>query len=268
MTLLQSVLLGLLQGLTEFIPVSSTGHLVLAEHLFNVNYNPKEMLSYDIVLHAGSLLALLIYFSTTWKKLIIAVFTYVSPHRNQEDKNLLNTLILATIPAIIVAVIFDDYIETYFRNPLIVTSLMGLTGIVFLFAERYPKEKTKDKVSIKEGIAIGVIQAIALLPGVSRSGTTMSAGMFNGVKRHVSAEFSFLLGTVAIFAATAYTSLGLFDSKFSIPLPFLIVGFITSFLSSLATIHFLLKFLKKYSLRIFSLYLVLISLLGFFLFYR
>ncbi len=264
MTFLNALFLGLLQGITEFLPISSSGHLVLAEHFLNISLDESIMLSFDVILHAGTLLALILYFWKTWEKLILSFFTYFSNKTNKEDKTLLNILVIGTIPIIIVAPFTKDILENYLRNPLFVISFMGIVGVIFLLAEKFSPKTKSEKVSFKQGVIIGIFQVLALIPGVSRSGTTIATGMFQGVERHKSAEFSFLLGTIAILAATVYVSFDIFSSEaITLPLSQTLVGFFSSFISSILCVHFLLKFLKKHSLRVFAFYLIGISLLGF-----
>jgi len=133
--------------------------------------------------------------------------------------------------------------------------------------EKFPKNKNAEKINLTQGLLVGLAQVLALIPGISRSGMTISAGMFQGIKRHKAAEFSFLLGTVAIFAATSYVSMDICkSSSFDLPINLLISGFISSFVTSFVCIHFLLKFLKKHTLHVFSIYLIIISALGFYFF--
>ncbi|MBT4936656.1 undecaprenyl-diphosphatase UppP [Candidatus Peregrinibacteria bacterium] len=263
MTPLDALLLGVLQGLTEFLPVSSSGHLVLAENLLNIHFSKETLNAFDVILHAGTLAALLLYFRKTWKRLILSFFTYFSDNTKKEDKLLIHILILGTIPVVLAGLFFKDFIDEFFRDPKRVLMCMGFIGILFLFAEKFPKEKLKKKIGLKEGLIIGLFQALALIPGVSRSGTTISIAMFQGIPRHKAAEFSFLLGTPALAAATSYISFQIFNGTLTPPsLPLILVGFLSSFFVSILCVHYLLKFLKKYSLRVFSFYLISISVIG------
>ncbi len=262
MTILQSLLLWILQGLTEFLPVSSSGHLVLAEKLFKITLDENVMLSFDVILHAGTLLALLLYFSKTWKTLIKTFFCFFSNNTQKEDKDFLKTLILATIPIIIAWLLLKDVIEEYFRDPKYIFVFMGIIWVVMFFAEKIRKFSPDKKIWIKEGIIVWLFQCIALLPWVSRSGTTISTAMFQGVKRDKAAEFSFLLWTVALTAATCYIGLKIFMSWNFLPINLVATGFIASFVSSLICVHFLLKFLKNHTLIVFSIYLIVISTVG------
>ncbi|PCI25640.1 UDP-diphosphatase [Candidatus Peregrinibacteria bacterium] len=265
MTYIQALLLGMVQGLTEFLPVSSSGHLVLAEHFLGINIPSDILQSFDITLHAGTLLALLIYFHVRWKKLFQTLFGYFSNKTKQEDKQLLHMLVLGTLPVVIIGLSFKDVIEETLRTPVAVFIAMGVVAVVLFLAEKIPVIKKHKTVSLKQGMIIGLFQAIALIPGISRSGTTIAVAMFQGIKREVAAEFSFLLGTVAIAGATVYTALKVMMGTVGVlPVGIMLTGFMSSFVVSLICVHGLLQFLKKYSLRVFSMYLIILSLTGLF----
>jgi undecaprenyl-diphosphatase len=265
MTYFDAFFLGILQGLTEFLPVSSSGHLVLAEHFLNIHFSKETLQAFDVILHAGTLSALFIYFSSTWKKLIISFFSYTSLPKESPEKTLIHILVLATIPIIFAGLFLKDFIDSTFRNIESIFIFMGIIGVTFLFAEKFPAQKTKKTVGLKEGIIIGFFQILALIPGVSRSGTTIATAMFQGIPRHIAAEFSFILGTPAISAAVVYILYNILNGQLqSPPLMQSIIGFISSFIVSLVCIHYLLQFLKKYSLRVFAYYLISLSLIGFF----
>ena len=267
MTFLQSLLLGTLQGLTEFLPVSSSGHLVLAEHFMGIHFPPATMMAFDVTLHAGTLFALFIYFWKTWWTLIQTFFAFlkipVSKKPSKKDNTLLLILIVATLPVIITALLFKDTIDTVFRDPIFVLSFMGIIGIIMFLAEKFPKEKNTKEITFWHGLRIGLFEVFALLPGVSRSGTTISTAMFMGIPRAKAAEFSFLLGTPALLGATLYIGYEFISGSIQIlPFSIMFTGFISSFIVSLICVHWLLQFLKKHSLRVFSYYLISISIIG------
>ena len=262
MTIIQSIFLGALQGITEFLPISSSGHLVLLEHFLKIKHSATELLIFDIILHSGSLLALLIYFKSKWKQLIISIWKYFSLKNNDQNKILIKVLILGTIPIIGTALFAKDFIEQFCRNPFFVLMMMGLMGVIFLLVEKKSKPN-QNKIKFKSGIIIGIMQSFALLPGISRSGITISTGIFQGISRKTAAEFSFLLGTMSLIAAIFYVGLNIIIKQQELlPLSLLISGLISSFLSSIISIHFLLKFLQKYSLKIFAFYLLIICFIG------
>lgn len=254
MTTLQSIILGILQGLTEFLPVSSSGHLVLAQHYLALDMPAKDLAAFDVILHAGTLCALLLYFWKDWLNMLKDGIKVVK-NRNFAD-SLLVKIIMATIPAVIIGFTMKDYIEAYLRSPRSVAWAMFFVGTVLYLAELYPKKKQSKMPKFMQAFLIGCAQAIALIPGVSRSGSTIAAAMFQGIDRHDAAKFSFLLGTPAIFGAFLLIVLKVFEGEYTLPaFSITALGFIASAISSFICIHFLLQFVKKHTLWIFSIYL-------------
>lgn len=271
MSVQEALILGAIQGLTEFLPVSSSGHLVLAESLMKL---PVESLkSFDIATHVGTLLALLVYF---WKEiwnLVLAFFASIAQIftrkklsvEMEHSQRLMIYLLLATIPAIVLGVTLGDWLDETFRQPGTIAIFMIVVGVLFFVAELvYTKIKTRN-VGLREGLLMGLAQCLALIPGISRSGITISAGLFQGVKRDEAAKFSFLLGAIAIFGAAVFAVYGIAKGKYSMPpLDIMAVGIVSSFLVGLGAISFLMKYLKKHTLHIFGVYRVI---LGFVLLY-
>lgn len=258
MSLFDSILLGLLQGLTEFLPISSSGHLVLAETALHIEWAPKDLKAFDVILHAGTLAALLIYFASDW------VWMLKDGWLRLKNKTITQSRIfiiaVATLPAVVIGLSFNDLIDEWFRSTQSVALMMFLVGFVLFTCEMLPKVKKKKKSSLLEGFIIGCAQSIALIPGVSRSGCTIAAAMFQGIERHAAAKFSFLLGTPAIAGATILIFLKIYAGEYSLPaFEVVTAGFLASFASSLICIHFLLQFVRNHSLRIFSLYLFIVS---------
>lgn len=255
MTLLQAALMGILQGLTEFLPVSSSGHLLMAQSLFGLK-DLVALKSFDIAVHFGTLLAIFIYFGKDFWALIKGFFRGVMGHKN-EDFDMAITLLLATIPAILVGLLLSDWLDQIFYNAISVPVMLILVGIVFLVAEKIHAKRGQDrqKITRKEGLIIGLAQTLALIPGVSRSGATISAGLIMGIERAKAARFSFLLGSVAMVAATAYAVLKVIKGDFLMPpTDILIVGIVTSFLAGMAAIGFLMNYLRKHTLAVFAYY--------------
>lgn len=262
MTFFDSLLLGLLQGLTEFLPISSSGHLVLAEAALNLQWNPSDLKAFDVILHAGTLLALLIYFWRDWLNMLIEARNNLST--GSHTKGLLFKIVIATIPAVIVGLSLNEQIDNWFRNTASVALMMFLIGIILYLCELFPKQKKAEKPTLRQAIIIGCAQAVALIPGVSRSGSTIATAMFQGIQRHEAAKFSFLLGTPAIAGATVLIGYKILQGEYLLPaFPITLVGFLASAVSSLLCIHFLLQFVRNHSLRIFSLYLCLVALIIF-----
>jgi len=260
MNLLQAAILGVVQGITEFFPISSSGHLVVFEHLLNLPV--KEMFSFDIAVHFGSLIAIIIYFfddfADIFKDLVSLVLT-----RNLTIKNLKNNLftylVIASLPALFFGLFLKSFFGSYFRSSFIVGIMMIVTACYFLFAEKFAQKKSKN--TLLRSFYIGLAQAFAIIPGVSRSGATISTGIFLGLDRKKSAHFSFLLGSIVIWGATFLTILDTIETGLMISLSFMIVGFISSFVASLISIHYLIKIIVKRSLNVFSLYLFIVGFL-------
>lgn len=263
MTFLQSIILGIVQGLTEFLPVSSSGHLILAEKLLGLN-DAAALKGFDIALHIGTLLALLVYFRKDLMELILAGFRWLGAgfktnKLTEEDGKqvlMIKILVVGTIPAIIAGLLFNDLIDEYLVNPLTVTIMLVLVSGIFFLAESFHRKmKPHNEVSWKEGMLIGISQCLALIPGVSRSGSTISSGIFLGIERSKAARFSFLLGSVATFAAVVYAAFEVYKGKYVLPpLDVLLAGIGTSFVTGWMAISFLLNYLKKHSLAVFAWY--------------
>lgn len=254
MSILQAIILGFVQGITELLPISSSGHLVLVEAW--MHFDVEAMKSFDIALHVATLGALVVYF---WKDFLQLLLL--------KNKPLLLQLVIAMIPAVLAGLFLGDWLDAVFRKPEWVAFWMAFVAIFFLIAERIPKVKKQEKMTLKNAFLIGLGQMCALVPGVSRSGITIISGMFQGITREAAARFSFLLGSVAIFAAAVFTFVkGDFGTNgIVISNSVLIAGMIAAFLSSLAAISFLMKYVRRHSLAIFAYYrfvLAAILLLG------
>lgn len=266
MSLIQALILGILQGLTEFLPVSSSGHLILAQSLFGLNQ--MALKGFDIAINAGTLLAVFIYFRKDFAELIMAALHTIGigKAKNHDDlkekQNLIVMLLLGTIPAVLVGLLLGDWLDAHFLNPVTVPILLIIVAVIFLIAEKvYEKMKHRKDVNMKSGLIIGCAQALALMPGVSRSGSTITAGLFLGIEREQAARYSFLLGSVAITAATVFAFYKGIKGEYAFPSPdILIAGIISSFLAGIAAISFLLNYLKKHSLALFAYYRIAIAL--------
>lgn len=195
MSILDAIILGIIQGLTEFLPVSSSGHLALFEHFLHVN--PGD-LSFEVTVHAGTLLAVLVYFRRELMDMIKSVLQYRDTTK-AEHRQLILFIVLGTIPAAVIGLLFKDMIEEVFASPRIAALLLMVTGL-WLLAIRLVK--TQDQpLGWSSAWWIGLAQSIAILPGISRSGSTIATGMILGVKPAIAAEFSFLLSIPAVLGA-------------------------------------------------------------------
>lgn len=255
MTFLESLLLGVFQGITEFLPVSSSGHLVLAEHYFELN--ATELILFDAVLHGGSLFSLIVLF---WKEITSFFGVLFHPKSApKKDRNLLLYVILGTIPVGAIGFLLRDFFDP-FRHPIPVAICFLFSALLFFFAEKYPLKKEK-KLSFPKVLFIALMQVVSLLPGVSRSGTVTAATMLTGVSRGKATRFAFLLGMPVIGAAFLLSLYEIFSGSITVPVSYtlLVVGFLSSAISGYIMARFLLRFFQTHSLNIFGVYLVVLA---------
>ena len=257
---ISAFVLGVVQGITEFLPISSSGHLVILEHYLRLpQMSPGTMLAFDILIHGASLLAILIYFRNEWINLFKELWQIAS--RKLHIRNTMTAfLIIGTIPAIIVGLSFGDFITENFRQIHFVALFFMLLSVFFIFTS-VRKTKPHNTITSVKAILIGISQSFALIPGVSRAGMTIGTGILLGLKRETAAQFSFMLGGVAILAANVYSLLSFDPSTPLPPLDFTLIGFISAFVFSYLSIHYLIQFLKKHTLNAFAFYLMLMGIL-------
>jgi len=236
-----ALMLGIVQGLTEFIPVSSTAHLILFPWFFNWS-GQVDTLTFDIALHAGTLAALVFCFWRDWINLAM------------RRQRLLGLIILASIPAGIAGFFLNDIAEHSLRDPLLISIMLVSVGVLMLISEKVYKHKELEETGLKDAIIIGIAQAFAIIPGVSRSGITISAGLFRGFEREAAARFSFLLATPIIAGATLLHLQKALNGHAHYDFEIFAVGIISSFITGFIAIKFLLSFLKRYPLNIFVYY--------------
>lgn len=265
MSIFEAFILGIVQGITEFLPISSSGHLVLGERLLGLKF--EELKSFDVVVHLGTLAAILIYFWKDWMKILMSWLIWgesevkMAKDERKKWRKLTGYIVLGTIPAVLAGVFLEDKIDGFFRSPTRVALMMMVVGAVFFLAERWPREKRNTRVGLRQAMVIGMVQAVALIPGVSRSGSTIAGGLFQGIKREEAARFGFLLGAPAILGAGVWTGLKVWSSG-GLELEFLVlgVGFLTAAISGLFAVSFLMRFLKYHSLRVFGGYLIIVGI--------
>ena len=250
MSILEALILGIVQGLTEFIPVSSSGHLILAQEVFGTE---GSTLAFDVALHVGTLVALLLYFRKDLLDLAANLFA------NNKQGRLARLLVLATIPAAVAGLLFSGFIDDNLRAPWVVAFTLAFVGVLMLIADTISSENKPSEVKTKQGIGIGFAQATALIPGISRSGATITAGVFFGLGRVQATRFSFLLA-VPIIAGSA---LGIFlkDGDSISYDGALLVGVMASFISGLIAIKFMLKVIGKVGLKPFAFYRIGLAVL-------
>jgi len=257
-TIGEALLLGLVQGATEFLPVSSSGHLVITEALLGIS---EGGLLVEISLHAGTLLAVLLFFRSR------IIWIVSEGLRRREDgpraRAWMKWLIVATIPAACVGFLFRDFIERVFESPVVALVGLMLTGVI-LISTRWSKQWDR-KPAGPAGLWMGFAQALAILPGISRSGATIAMGMWSGVDRSEAAEFSFLLSVLAIGGASLLQAVEIMGGTIE-PVPGmwsgLLAGFVMAFLSGYAAIALLLGILKKRGLTPFAWYCWAVGIIG------
>ena len=251
MTVFQALILGIVQGLTEMLPVSSSAHLFLIPWFFNWQIPD----SFDVALHAGTLLAVGIFFFKDWVKLIKGAYKQTIKRESNRDGTMFWYLVFATIPGGIIGFILDKYFEDYIKNPIIIAVALIVMGILFYIVDKKSPNNTKyEKMTFKQTFLIGLSQALAFIPGVSRSGITMTTGRAMGIERESVAKYSFMLSTPIILGATIYKF-----KDFVFDMPF-VVGVLISFLVGIFVIRFLLDYLKKGDFKWFALYRVTLGL--------
>lgn len=244
----ETIILGIVQGLTEFLPVSSTAHLILLPWIFNWS-GDVNTLSFDVALHAGTLLALIACFYKNWIELLF------------HNRKLLMFIIIATIPAGIAGTLFHDQIETNFRLPILISATLVVFGIAMLVSEKFTGRRNIQNISLKDSLIIGISQAVALIPGVSRSGITISTGLFLGLRRDEAARFSFMLSTPAVLGAVLLEGRKLLANPGNHDLGMFASGIVISAVSGVIAIKFLLKFFERHTLNIFVYYRFILAAL-------
>jgi undecaprenyl-diphosphatase len=278
--ILEAIVLGIVQGLTEFLPVSSTAHLALVPWLVTrlglANWSDPG-LTFDVALHAGTLFAILFYFWRTWIQILRAAFggkvvrfsetsdnlQDLTPEEARRERKLLWYMIAGTIPAAIAGALLEKRIETTFRAPALVASMLIIVAIIMWLAERMSRfEKPLPQITLTDALIVGVLQAFAVIPGVSRSGITITGGLFRNFTREAAARFSFLLSTPIIAGAALLKAHEL--KKEGLPaemhMPFL-VGVVVSAIVGYAAIAWLIRYLQSNSLKVFIVYRIVVGVI-------
>lgn len=251
MTIFHALILGIVQGLGEMLPISSSAHLVLLPWFFNF---PDPGLAFDVALHLGTLLAILIYFWKDWWQIFESLLKLAKTRKVETfEQRLAGFLIIASVPGAIFGYLLESKAETVFRAPILVATMLVVFGIVLLIADRMDRGKlTLKDMKSKNALIIGFSQALAVIPGVSRSGITMTAGLFSGFAREDVAKFSFLMSAPIIAGAGLLKIKDIGAHEIS-SLPFW-VAFVAAVVAALFAINFLLKFIKKHNFAIFAYY--------------
>lgn len=241
MTIFQAVILGIVQGLGEFLPISSSAHLVLIPWLFGWNYMG---LTFDVALHMGTLLAVVLYFWKDW----LSLFKGALSRKPSTEKRLFWYLVIATIPGALIGFALEDKAATVFRSPLLIGIMLILLGIILYWADKRRQLRTLETMTLMEALLIGLSQALAIIPGVSRAGSTMTAARLLSLKREDAARFSFLMSTPIILGAGILSLRHLHPSDINLSF---VIGICTAFIVGLLSISFLLRYLKTSNFKIF-----------------
>lgn len=256
MNWLEALILGLVQGLTEFLPVSSSGHLELGKHILGVEYS--ENLTFTVVVHGATVLSTIIVF---WKT-IIDLFKDFFKFKWNESTQYIFKIFVSMIPVVIVGLLFKEEIESLFTGNILFVGFMLLITSALLAFTYYAKERQKD-ISFKNSFIIGIAQAIAVLPGISRSGATIATGLYLGNKKENVAKFSFLMVLLPIIAANIKDLMD-FDlsSQSTVSITPLIIGFVAAFISGLLACSWMLKIIKRGKLIYFALYCLIVGIVA------
>lgn len=263
MDLLQIILLALIQGLTEFLPVSSSAHLLL---LPVISAWEDQGLAFDVALHVGSLTAVVVYFRSEIGRMFVAwidsLRTRTLSGSNAQEARLAWAVLLATIPVALAGLLFDDFISTALRSPLVVAFGLIFFGLILGYADwRYRGKKSEYDMNWLDVLWIALAQALALIPGTSRSGITITAALLLGLSREAAARFSFLLSIPVIALAGGYKAFGLIQSDTSVDWMALLIGAIVSGVSAYLCIHYFLAFIRRIGMQPFVIYRIVLGIL-------
>lgn len=258
MSVFKAVILGIIQGIAEFLPISSSAHLILIPYLFGWE---ESGLAFDVALHFGTMIAVLVVFFKDWWDLFIGAVKDVKNKEKSTDGKMFWYLVVATIPAALAGFLLDDIIENVIRNKIWIIALaLAIMGLLIYLGDKwaqkhYKKETKFEDISLKQALLVGVSQAFAVIPGFSRSGTTILAGRLMGISKEAITKFTFLLSVPVICGAAILKAGDLVFTKE------VIIGIISSFSAGLLTIKFLLNYIKKHDFSVFAFYRVILALI-------
>lgn len=263
--ILKAILYGIIEGITEWLPVSSTGHLILFEEFMPMDVSPKFWNVFLVVIQLGAILAVVLLF---WNKIFPFNFTNKNrPFLKYDIWTLWFKILVACIPAAVIGLLFDEFLEEHLYKSVVVAIMLILVGIAFLWIENNNRKKTArvtrlEDISYKDAMIIGVFQLIAaIFPGTSRSGATILGGLMIGVSRGVAAEFTFFLA-IPVMAGASLLKLIKYGLAFSgMELTLLAVGMVVAFIVSLLVIRFLMNYIKKHDFKIFGYYRIILGII-------
>lgn len=266
MEIIEAILLGILQGVTEFLPVSSSGHLVLAQALLGRDL--ERGITFEVVVHFGSLFSILIFFRERITELIVSAIGFLSEPsamaenwKTQYNVRFIFYVLLSMIPAMLIGFTLKDQIEMLFSSPLLVSCMLMITGLL-LFSTKFARNNDQN-VTAAKGFLVGVAQAFAIMPGISRSGTTITTGLFLRLKRTEVADFSFIMLLPVLAGAMLLEFLEMFETGLvGVPVLELSLAFLASLIAGLISLRYLIQLLKQKSIHYFSWYCWLVGISG------
>ena len=272
MEILKSIILGIIEGITEWLPISSTGHLILADEFIKLGASDEFMEMFNVVIQLGAILAVVVlFFKKLWPFTLDKSrgYNYITKGGGIIKKDIMDMwlkVIVAMLPAAIIGIPFDDFFEEHFHNYIVVACALIIYGVLFIVIERRnkhrkPKYGTIDDISYKTALFIGLFQALSLIPGTSRSGSTILGAIILGVSRVAAAEFSFYLAVPVMFGAS-FIKLLKFGLDFTgTELAVLLVGMITAFIVSVLVIRFLMSYIRKHDFAVFGYYRIVLGVI-------
>lgn len=258
MTIFRAIILGIIQGIAEFLPISSSAHLIIFPYLFGWE---ESGLAFDVALHFGTMMAVILIFFKDWWNLFVGAIKEVKEKKKTTNGKMFWYLIIATIPAALAGVLLDNVIEDVIRNKVWIIALaLAIMGLLIYVGDKwaskhYKKETEFEDITLKQALIVGISQAFAVIPGFSRSGTTILAGRLQGISKEAITKFTFLLSVPVICGATILKVGDLALTKE------VIVGIITSFATGIIAIKFLLRYIKKHDFSIFAFYRVILAII-------
>ena len=263
-TTVQALVMGIVQGLTEFLPVSSSGHLIVVPYLLRFHDPFIDSLAFTVMLHMGTLVALLVYFRQDWLRLIPAGLAAIRDRsfRGDPDRRLAWLLVAATVPAVIAGVLLNDAAESAIRSPALVAVTLCVGAAILWLADRFGRHaEGVGDVTFPVALGIGVAQAIALVPGISRSGISISAGLFAGLTRESAARFSFLMATPVTAGAGLWEALKIArgDAPGDVSAGPIVVGVVAALVAGILAIEVTLRFLRTHPVTVFAIYRVALA---------
>ena len=259
MSFIDAILLGILQGATEFLPVSSSGHLVLAQHLLGDFEQPGIL--FDVLLHLGTMVSVAVYFSKDLKTLFSSLWR--KGQRAKNERRMLGLLCIGTMPTAVIGLTFKDLFEQLFDRPALVCLMLLVTGTLLFLADHFRTNDRKQlQMNIRDALIVGTVQGFAIVPGISRSGSTIAALLFRGIDGETAARFSFLLALPAVFGA-ALLSIRDLEQVATQQLPIYLAGTGAAMLVGLVCIHLLMGVVRRRRLGLFAIYCWLAGSVGF-----